>query len=166
MAFSESQREILFRMGFALLMMQTTEQLINMCLTYVLPEGGVITLEMLERSNRKKRTLGQFLIELRKRVDVDQHFDVVLEEFITKRNALIHRVADVPGWSLDNQPGCQIALQFIDRVIILDETVRDTFVALLAVWQNEADIATPVDHMFGNVETYRKIVNHTFFEKE
>ena len=38
------------------------------------------TLETLRRSDQKKRTLGQFLTELRKRVDIDQHFDMILEE--------------------------------------------------------------------------------------
>ena len=70
----EPQRDILFRMGLALLLIQSTEEIISTCLTYVLPAGGVLTWEMLQRSGRKKRTLGQFLIELRKRVDIDQTF--------------------------------------------------------------------------------------------
>ena len=166
MIFDKSQRDILFRIGVALLLMQTTEQLISMCLTYVLPEGGVLTLEMLERHNQKKRTLGQFLIELRKRVDIDQHFDVILEEFLVKRNTLIHRIEDVPGWSLHDEQGCQIARQFVDRLIIVDNYVRDTFMALLSVWKKEVDIKTPVDHMFNDIDKYGKIVNHTFFEKK
>ena len=48
----------------------------------------------------------------------------------------------------------------------MDESVRDTLTALLVVWQKEEDIKTPVDHMLGDIDTYRKIVNHTFFEKE
>jgi hypothetical protein len=97
--------------------MQATETVINACLTYVLPEGGVLTLEMLRRSGQKKRTLGQFLTELRKRVDIDEHFDMILEEFLDKRNTLIHRVDNVPGWSLDNEQGCQIVYQFVNRLM-------------------------------------------------
>jgi hypothetical protein len=153
-------------MGLALVLMQATEQLISTCLTYVLPEGGVPTLEMLLRSSQKKRTLGQFLTELRKRVDIDEHFDMILEEFLDKRNTLIHRVMEVPGWSLDTEQGCLIACQFVDRLMTVDEAVRDTFTALMVVWQKSEDIKTPVDHMFSDVDSYRKIVNHTFFEKE
>jgi hypothetical protein len=146
--------------------MQATETVISTCLTYVLPEGGVLTLEMLLRSGQKKRTLGQFLTELRKRVDIDEHFDMILEEFLDKRNTLIHRVMDVPGWSLDTEEGCLIAYQFVNRLITVDEAVRDTFTALMVVWQKSEDIKTTVDHLFADIDTYRKIVNHTFFEKE
>ena len=91
---------------------------------------------------------------------------MILEEFLDKRNTLIHRVDDVPGWSLDNEQGCQIAYQFVNRLMTVDESVRDTLTALLVVWQKEEDIKTPVDHLFGDIETQRKIVDHTFFEKE
>ena len=114
----------------------------------------------------KKRTLGQFLTELRKRVDIDEHFDMILEEFLDKRNTLIHRVMDVPGWSLDTEEGCLVAYQFVNRLMTVDEAVRDTFTALMVVWQKSEDIKTAVDHLFGDIDTYRKIVNHTFFEKE
>ena len=84
-------------MGLTLVLMQATEMVINACLTYALPEGGVLTLEMLRRSGQKKRTLGQFLTELRKRVDIDEHFDMILEEFLDKRR---------PSWlSLMLRPG-------------------------------------------------------------
>ena len=145
---------------------QATEIVINSCLTYVLPEGGVHTLETLRRSDQKKRTLGQFLTELRKQVDIDQHFDMILEEFLDKRNTLIHRVMELPGWSLNDEQGCLIAYEFVNRLMTLDDSVRDTFMALLAVWQKQEDIKTPVDHLFGDIETQRKIVDHTFFEKE
>jgi hypothetical protein len=162
----EPQREILSRMGFALLFMQSTEELIRACLTLALPEGGVITLEMLSRPNLKKRTLGQFLVELRKRVDIDDQFDMILAEFLEKRNTLIHRLDDVPGWSLHNEEGLKIARLFVDRVIILNRSVFDVFMALLSVWQKDVDIKTPVDHMFCYTESYRQVVNNTFFEKE
>jgi hypothetical protein len=68
----EARREVLLRMGLALLFVQTTEHLIETCLTYMFSEGGVLTLEMLLRSGQKKRTLGQFLTKLRKRVDLDE----------------------------------------------------------------------------------------------
>jgi len=91
---------------------------------------------------------------------------MILEEFLDKRNTFIHRVADVPGWSSETEQGRQMARQFVDRLLIVDNTVRDTFIALLAVWQREVDIKTPVDHMLGDINTHRKIVNYTFFEKE
>ncbi len=46
--FSEEQRDILTRIGLALLLIQTTEHMIQFCMTYALAEGGVTTLAMLE----------------------------------------------------------------------------------------------------------------------
>jgi hypothetical protein len=130
-------------------------------------ESGVVTLEMLELASQRKRTLGQFLVELRRRVDIDDQFDMILEEFLDKRNTLIHRIDDVPGWSLHNEEGLKTARHFVDRLIIVSETVLDVFMALLRVWQKDVDIKTPVDHMFcDNTEMYRQLVNDTFFEKE
>jgi hypothetical protein len=163
----EPQREIMFRMGFALLITQTTEKLISTCLAYALPESGSVTLESLEKDNNRKKTLGQFIVELRKRVDIDDQFDKVLSEFLDKRNVLIHRIDDVPGWSLHNEEGLKVARLFVDRVIMLNESVLNVFMSLLHVWQKEVDISTPVDHLFCyNTEAYRQLVNNTFFEKE
>jgi hypothetical protein len=163
----EPQREIFFRMGFALWFMQTTEYLIKVCLTYALPESEAVTLEMLERGSQRKRTLGQFLIELRRRVGIDSDFDIILAEFLDKRNTLIHRLDDIPGWSLHSEEGLKTARLFVDRVIRLNVSVLKVFMALLTVWQKEVDVKTPFDHMFSsNAEICRQIVNSTFFEKE
>jgi hypothetical protein len=153
-------------MGLALIFLQATEQLIRRCLTYVFPPGGVVTLEMLEQTEKRKHTLGQFLCELRKRVDIDDQFDGVLDEFLENRNILIHRLDDVPGWSLDNDDGLKIARHFVDRLLIVDKNVRDVFMALLVTWVREVHITTPVDHVFADTEAYRNIVNALFFEKE
>jgi hypothetical protein len=161
----QPQRDILFRMGLALLFLQTTEQLIRGCLTYVFPSGGILTLEMLERIENRKHTLGQFLVELRKRIDVDDQFDSILAEFLDKRNILIHRIGDVPGWSLDNDHGLKIARQFVDRLLIIDQQVRGVFTAVLVTWAREVNITTPVDHLFADTEAYRNIVNALFFER-
>lgn len=153
-------------MGLALVFLQTTEQLIRKCLTYVFPPDGGVTLEMLEQVGKRKHTLGKFLCELRKRVDIDDQFDSILDEFLDMRNKLIHRLEDVPGWSLDNDDGLKIARHFVDRLLIIDQKVRGVFVTLLVTWAREAHITTPVDHVFVNTEVYRNIVTALFLEKE
>ena len=66
-----------------------------------------------------------------------------------------------------DEEGLKIARSFVDRVIILNQSVFRIFMALRHVWKKGAEISTPVDHLFCcNTESYRQLVNSTFFEKE
>ncbi|HXW73001.1 MAG TPA: hypothetical protein VEK34_16525 [Methylocella sp.] len=166
--FSAEQRDILARMGLALLFIQTTEFVIEFCMKYVLPAGGVVTLEMLEsqRSGERKRTLGQFLRELRKRVDLDDRFDAILDEFLQKRNELIHRIDDIPGWSLDHEEGLRAARGFMDRVMQLNHVVLEVFSGLVRAWQSQEQITTEFDSLLGDIDQiYSSLASRIFFKK-
>jgi hypothetical protein len=163
--FTEQQREVFFRIGLALFITQATEQVMKMCLTYLFPDGGMNTVDILKKAQRRKHTLGQIVIELRKRVGIDDNFDAILDEFLDKRNTLIHRLEDVPDLSLYSAQGIQIARRFVDRVLVLNESVFNVFIALARVWQHEVNIKTPVDHLFGDIDAYRAVVDGLFFEK-
>jgi hypothetical protein len=59
---SDRQRDVLTRIGVALLLIQSTELAIQFCLEFPLQSGDLLTLEKLERerTDNRKRTLGQF----------------------------------------------------------------------------------------------------------
>jgi hypothetical protein len=167
--FSEEQKDILTRMGLALLFIQTTERVIQACMTYALPAGGVVTLEMLERlqGDERRRTLGQYLTELRKRVELDDQCDALLEEFLEKRNALIHRIDAIPQWSLDHDQGLGAARRFMDRLIELNAVVLRVFLGLVRAWQTQTRIETPeFDVILGDIDQfYKELATSTFFAK-
>jgi hypothetical protein len=66
-----------------------------------LQKSSPITAEqIIAQSNaEQKKTLGYFLAELRKRVDLDVHFDRTLAEFLRRRNLLAHHLSDLLGWN-------------------------------------------------------------------
>lgn len=165
------QKDVLMRMGAALLFVQTTEQLIRFCMTWVLQKDGPLTLEKLENQTRKEhlKTLGYFLNELRKRADLDENFDVLLEEFLEERNILVHSLDDIPGWSLQTTAGRKIAGAFVDGFIRKTVEVMKVFMGLISSWQEQAniDISVPgANELFAEIDTdYKSLVDELFFEK-
>lgn len=71
MDISEDNQEVLIAMGVAVLLLQTAEHLIRVCMTFVIQKGSPLTLETLQsqEEDERNRTLGYFLAELRKRAD-------------------------------------------------------------------------------------------------
>jgi hypothetical protein len=157
---------LLAHLGMALLLVQSTERVIQFCMTWVLPPGGVNTLDALDREKGRKRTLGQFLIELRKRVDLDDQFDSVLNEFLDKRNVLAHRLDTV--WSLENDEGIETARRFIKRFLSVDAAVRKVFLALMHAWQAQigSNVQPPTSVFTESDKFYLSLANSMFFEKE
>ena len=166
------QKDVLMRMGAALVFVQSTEQLIRLCMTLVLQKDSPLTLEKLEKQTREERrkTLGYFLSELRKRTDLDENFDTLLEEFLEERNILVHRVDDIPGWSLQTTEGRKIAGAFVDSFTRKTVEIFKVFAGLLRSWQEQTnfDISVPgADELFAEIDAdYKSLVDDIFFEKE
>jgi hypothetical protein len=70
------KREVLALLGATLMLVQTAEGVLKTCMTYALPKGGSLTLELLERQTAEeaKKTLGYFLDQLRRPADVLPEF--------------------------------------------------------------------------------------------
>ena len=169
---NDEQKDVLMRMGAALVLVQSTEQLIRLCMTYVLQKDSPLTIEKYEKQTReeRKKTLGYFLGELRKRADLDEHFDALLETFLEERNILVHSVDDIPGWNLSTLEGCNIAGAFVDRFIRKTIEVHKVFLGLMRAWQEESKIDTPLPlgcKFFAEIDAdYKTRVDDLFFEKE
>ena len=73
--------------------------------------------------NERKKTIGYFLTELRKRADLHDQFDQKLRDFLDHRNTFIHNLHDVPGWNLETQGGKDVARQFISGAQLPPQTV-------------------------------------------
>jgi hypothetical protein len=123
--FSEEQKRVLIALGITLLLVQTTERLIDTCLTYILQLDGPLTLELLSQHRNRKRTLGQVLSAMR-HIDVEDQFDAALSEFLQKRNVMTHRLDDVK-WSLESETGIAAAQAFLSRLLHLNEMIMKVF---------------------------------------
>ena len=133
--------------------------------------GGATINEKLEKRTReeRKKTLGYFLNELRKRADLDENFDALLEEFLDERNILVHSVDDVPGWSLQTTEGRKIASAFVDGFIEKTVEILKVFMGLIRSWQEQENIEVSVpgaDEFVAEIDAdYKTLVDDLFFEK-
>lgn len=164
---SKEQKDVLYRVGATLLLIQSTERIIDTCLQLALP-GTPLTLERMtrERNQHSKPTLGQFFRKLRQRVDLHPQFDALLDSYLERRNTLIHRLDEIPGWSLGCPEGREVALSFLDCLIRLDDTVRGVFIGLLHAWQMQQGWEIPVDQSIEAIaRRYRPLIDDLFYEK-
>lgn len=134
----------LMAMGTALVSIQMTEKLLRVLLTYVFQKQR-LTLESLERqqSAERRKTIGYFLAELRKRVDVEPSFDAVLSEFLDKRNAFVHDLAEVDGLNLQSPEGIAVAKRFVHLLLHLNDQVTSVTLGVLRAWQKQVGFEIP-----------------------
>jgi hypothetical protein len=164
--------DLLARIGAALLSVQTTERALHLVTTFVIQKPGTITAEQLiaQSNAAQKKTLGYFLAELRKRVDLDVHFDGTLCEFLRRRNLLAHNLSDLPGWNTDTVHGIYIGRCFINELLEMNGEVLKVFAALLRAWQAQRGDKTfdvPGHPFFEEVDTrYVPLVDSLLFAKE
>jgi hypothetical protein len=146
MQLNEQQQTILTSMGATLILLQATEKIIDLCMTFVFQKASLLTLEGLERQQKeeRKKTIGYFLAELRKRADLDDKFDQMLRDFLDHRNTFIHRLDDVQGWDIDTPDGRQVAAQFISKLASLNGRVLFTFCGFLRAWQKQTGMDVPI----------------------
>ena len=173
MSASKEETEIYAMIGATLIHLQYTEQSIRRCMTFVFQEGSGITLEELETqlSKERKKTIGYFLGELRKRAELHPSFDKVLDDFLECRNKFVHNIESVPGWDLDSAEGKKSARMFISRVFNLSNKMLLTFSGFLRAWQKQVGLDVPMPP--GSEEFFKAVdqdctpmINHLVFKKE
>lgn len=81
----------------------------------------------------RKRTLGEFLKELKTWTNIEPKFKDSLYRFLKMRNIFVHNVDEVPGWNLDTQQGRKIANVFLRELCMLAAFVASVFLTLPAV---------------------------------
>jgi hypothetical protein len=138
--------DLLARIGVALLTVQTAERALRLITTFVLQKSGSIAPEELlaQSETERRKTLGYFLAELRKRAAIDPHFDATLAEFLRRRNTLVHNLSDFPGWDIHTHRGIH-AGGFVNELIGMTEEVLKVFAGLVRAWQIQIGEATMPD---------------------
>lgn len=143
----DHQKEVLEAMGVALLMLQAAEKIIRLCMTFVIQKSDSLTIDVLieQEEAERKKTIGYFLSELRKRAEVHESFDGLLSDFLNNRNDFVHDLSRVENWDLRSVAGSKEARRFVDKLIWQTDQVIKVFSGLVMAWQEQTGISnTPI----------------------
>jgi hypothetical protein len=156
--------------GMALDHVQSVEGMLKMVMTYVFQKGDRLDIFLLETQTNaeRKKTLGYFIGELRKRVGLDPDFEAKLTSFLEHRNTLAHRLDDVPGWELGAEAGFNETRAFLTSLIKDSHELLMIFAALVRAWQREAmpDAQFPHDEAVAQMtERYAPLLDDLFVAK-
>ena len=170
MKLTEPQKDLLIRIGSALLLVQTVEHILRLTMTFVFQKTSPLTLESIEAQKEveRKKTLGYFVAELKKRVDVHPRLEEVLSKFLTMRNTFVHNLSDGPGWDTDGE-SCTESIKFVNELIHLSETILKVFAGVIRSWQEQAkfDVPVPENEFFKEVDAkYMPLVDTMFASKD
>jgi hypothetical protein len=165
---SSHLESLLARLGATLLNIQTAEKIIRFCLTYVI-QRQELTVESLQtqEADEARKTIGYFLAELRKRVEVEVAFDEVLRQFLNLRNIVVHNLDKEPRWGLE-KANYESSAEFLDQVSDVTWEVINVFAGLMRAYQRQTGIKTSFDNDDVLVEIEQKYADRAsqiFFSK-
>jgi hypothetical protein len=112
--------------GKLLILTQQTEERISDVLRVVF-KRGVLTAEDFVRKDRK--TLGQLVSEIRRKMQVHPDFEGLLLAFVEQRNLFVHQLHTQDWFNLDSTEGINTAWQALGRYMFNLEQVSFTFTA-------------------------------------
>jgi hypothetical protein len=131
--------------GICLLQVQLAEQVLAWALESVLQDKTLTAEKLMEQTeSERKRTLGDFLKELKTRAKIEHDFKDKLYRFLKLRNIFVHNVDEVQGWNLDTGEGRKIATAFVKELLRLAHLVTCVFLLLPAV-RAKMDFGKEVD---------------------
>lgn len=150
------QSDLLTHIGLAMIVIQTAETALNVTVRLAFPRDSRVTLHGLEAQIEadRKKTLGYFVSELRKRANLHPLFEEHVARFLSMRNLLVHRISEIPGWDLSTDDGCRAGKAFAAELINRADTVSKVLAALMRQWQLKAgvDVPLPQIEFFEEVE--------------
>ena len=171
MEINEKTKEVLTKVGLALLITQTAEMIIRTSLVYALKDVAAITADDLlaESESKAKKTLGNLLAELRIRTEIYDGFDTLLSEFLRNRNVLAHHFSDRDGSDLHSDEGREKANIFLSKLTQQALRVIDVFAGLMVAWQEQVNLKGPeIGGDYGKRirEEYAPLASVIFTKKE
>lgn len=136
-------RELFGNIATTLIRVQLAERQLKACITW-LGTNPEETLEGLEarRETLRKRTIGFLLKELRKKVEIEQSFDALLQDFLEKRNLFAHDLMSVPSFSLKDDD-IAVGIDFLRDLASKADNVHDTFQGFNKLFFSSRDAAPP-----------------------
>lgn len=135
--FQPTVDDTLALVGKLLILTQRTEERISDVLRVVFKEG-VLTAEDFVRKDRK--TLGQLVGEIRRKMQVHPEFEGLLLAFVEQRNLFVHQLDAQEWFNLESVEGINTAWQALGRYMFNLEQVSLTFTAYWMRFAETADV--------------------------
>lgn len=133
---TEAQRDILRQVGLTLFSVQGIEQTLRFVLNFVFPRDAAASLkDLLDGSNEDRRkTLGSFIHELRKRATVDPEFEKMLLKFLECRNRFVHHIFHERGFGMGDEAGIRAVQGFLDSFSYEQWIIGATLMGYVRLW--------------------------------
>lgn len=161
MSLPDEQQELLVRTGLALCQLQTAEKIINSVLTFVIQKDSPLTLEKLTTLQEKERTatLGYFIKQLKKRVDIEPTFEAFLDDFLKTRNEFIHEFFSKEGWDFQTPEGRLQMRPFLDDLLVMTDKILKVFMGIFRAWQKQVGLNVDTD---GQLENFAEHIDQIY----
>lgn len=145
--FKARQSTAYANLGRMIGVMQTVEQMLRFTMIYIFQEAPPLNMEKLlsQQQRTAKRTVGQFMVELKKRVAIHPGFETVLDEFLALRNDVIHDHSRISGWDFKTDEGLQTVTNTLGRLLDRATTILKILTALMIDWSNQVGFNTDTD---------------------
>jgi hypothetical protein len=139
---TDAQKSATFTTGITLQGVQGVEQILGFCLRLVFPTDPSLSLAALYTmdAGSRKRTLGQLVVELRKRVEVQSDFDAMLREFVELRNRFVHHLFNERDCTLATDESCTRAVEVMRRLQLLTWDIQNILMAYNLLWVQHSGI--------------------------
>jgi hypothetical protein len=133
---------VLAKIGHLLLDVQSTEKAVKLAMQIAMPRERDLFTSVTERVSSKdiRRPLGPFFAELRKRATLHNDVDELVARFLVRRNAFIHNLSELDGWSLKTEAGIKLANDHLNELLADSREVRTLFLGLLHAWKVQVEM--------------------------
>ncbi|HCE43882.1 MAG TPA: hypothetical protein DET40_10075 [Lentisphaeria bacterium] len=140
------QEETLVVIGTLVIVTQSIEHTLNTLLKLVIQDGTPLTYERLMQLDvlHRKKTLGFFVKEMKKRAAFEASLDATLERFLENRNKLIHHFYEIPGNDLSTASDIALMNTFLVQLLKDLEIVSVFCSSLLYAWSEQTGIAKDI----------------------
>jgi hypothetical protein len=135
--------ETMSGVGCMVIASQTVERMLGMVLIYVIQDGVQLTYARLTNldAQHRRKTLGFFIREMRKRAAFDDSIEATLERFLENRNKLIHHFDDIPGHDLSTDAEIAAVGGFLAQFAKDLQAILLFCGALIHAWTEQSGVA-------------------------
>lgn len=139
---TEDQKRVFSVAGQTLLMIQLAESSIQNCCVYVFKDQKELNLEDVYSAEEKtrKKTLGQLIKELQKRIKIHPQFESMLKTFVEDRNYFIHKMFNDPNSPITTKSDCDKIVEILSDLQDYAWNIGNVFLGCFITWTKESGV--------------------------